>query len=194
MNIEKLKPWNWFKQQDNTVQIPVNHDDLHSSQGYTSNSLSRLDSQLERLLDEAWQSWAMPSMLHPIRPFSLFERPSSSSTTGVGSFAAKMNVSGSENEYEISLELPGMSEDDIQIERHADVLVVEGHSTEEKQISGHHSYQIERSISSFSRALSLPDDVDKEAISASMKNGLLRIQVPRRSQATKRTKRIDISS
>ncbi|GAB7224340.1 hypothetical protein VoSk93_35590 [Vibrio owensii] len=107
---------------------------------------------------------------------------------------AKLDISGGENEYEISVGLPGLSENDIQIELSANTLVVKGQMKDGKESKGKQYYYVERSMGAFQRTLSLPEDVDQDAISATMKNGLLVIQLPRKTTARNSIKRVSISS
>lgn len=104
-----------------------------------------------------------------------------------------MDVSGSEKQSEISVELPRLSENDIQVELSANTLVVKGEIQEGKESEDKQYYCVERSMGAFQRTLSLPEDIDKNAISATMKNGLLVIQIPR-TTTSDIIKRIAISS
>lgn len=65
---------------------------------------------------------------------------------------------------------------------------------EDRESKGKQYYCVERSMGAFQRTLSLPEDVDKEAISATLKNGLMIIQLPRKTTASDNIKRISISS
>lgn len=205
MNIDKLKPWNWFKHEDDaTNQIPVFKNEAFSEARTDANkmtspqqnavgSLLHLHQEMDRLFDDMWQSFGMPGTSRLARPASLFANslfdPHAQEIT-----RAKLDVSGSEKEYEISVELPGLSEDDIQIELNANTLVVKGQKQEEKESKEKQYYRVERSVGTFQRTLSLPDDADKQAISATMKNGLLVIHIPRKALPQDEVKRIHISS
>lgn len=205
MNIEKLKPWNWFKHEESsTNQIPVSKSEASSdvSQGTTTitspqqsavGSLLQLHQEMDRLFDDVWHSFGIPGTSRLTRPNSLFGQ-SLVGGHSLDTIRAKLDVSGSEKEYEISVELPGLSEDDIQIELNTNTLVVKGQKQEEKETKGKQYYRVERNVGTFQRTLSLPDDADKEAISANMKNGLLIIKIPRKALPQDEVKRISISS
>lgn len=107
---------------------------------------------------------------------------------------SKLDVSVSENEYKISVDLPGLSENDIQIELGPNTLIVKGQMKQDKESKGKQYYCVERSMGAFQRTLSLPEDVDQDAISATMKNGLLVIKLPRKTTARNSIKRVSISS
>jgi HSP20 family protein len=112
----------------------------------------------------------------------------------LGDYRAKLDVAGSENQYEVSIDLPGMSEDDIQIELNDNTLTVTGHKEEVNENKDKQYYCVERSVGRFQRTLSLPEDADSDAISAKIKNGLLEIQIPRKALLKADVKRIPISS
>ena len=205
MDIEKLKPWNWFKHEDDsTNQIPVSKNDapgerssdntsLTTPQNQAVGSLMQLHSEMDRLFDDLWRSFGMPAGSRITRPTSIFNN-SLFDHSVLGDYRAKLDVSGSEKEYEVSIDLPGLSEEDIQIELNGNTLVVKGQKEEKNESKDKQYYRVERSVGSFQRTLSLPEDADRNEISANMKNGLLVIQIPRKALPKDDVKRISISS
>jgi len=89
----------------------------------------------------------------------------------------------------ITVELPGLDPNDVQVECRNDTLIIRGERHQEEQAEGeqHGSY------ASFYRQLPLPPDVDVDRAEASFKNGLLRLRFPKRD-AEAGTKRIPIAS
>lgn len=205
MNIEKLKPWNWFKHEnDSSNQIPVSKNNVHaessldskpiaSKQNQAMGSLIQLHNEMDRLFDEAWRSFGMPSGSRTTRPTPIFNSNFFDNSI-LGDYRAKLDVSGSEKEYEVSIDLPGLSEDEIEIELNDNTLTIKGQKEEKSESKGKQYYRVERSIGSFQRTLSLPEDANRDEISANMKNGLLVIQIPRRALPKDDVKRILISS
>lgn len=205
MNIEKLNPWNWFKHEyDSKKQIPVSKNEAFSEvrtggntyvspQQSSVSSLLQLHREMDRLFDDIWHSFGGAGSSRLSRENSLLGGNLLSNRVH-SSNRAKLDVSGSEKQYEISVELPGLSENDIQVELSANTLVVKGQMQEEKESEDKQYYCVERSMGTFQRTLSLPEDIDKNAISATMKNGLLVIQIPRITTTSDKIKRISISS
>ncbi len=205
MDIEKLKPWNWFKHEDDaTHQIPVSKNNalgessseskqLSTPQNQAVGSLMQLHNEMDRLFDDVWRSFGMPSGSRFARPTSIFNT-SLFDHSILGDYRAKLDVSGSEKEYEVSIDLPGLSEEDVQIELNGNTLVVKGQKEEKNESKDKQYYRVERSVGSFQRTLSLPEDADRNEISANMKNGLLVIQIPRKALPKDDVKRISISS
>lgn len=203
MNIEKLKPWNWFKHENDTVsQIPVSKKDVSadvvspeaiSTPNQAVGSLMQLHQQMDRLFDDVWQSFGLPSSSRLMQPSSLM----GSNLLGaslLGDYRAKLDVSGNNNEYEVSIDLPGFSEDDIEIELNGNILTVKGQKEEKNESKEKQYYRIERSSGSFQRTLSLPEDANRDDISANMKNGLLVITIPRKELPKDDVKRISITA
>ena len=87
-----------------------------------------------------------------------------------------------------------MSESDLTIEVKNDVLTIGGHKEDKTEKRDKHYYRVERSSGSFQRTLSLPDDANAEEISADLKNGVLKLSIPRREAAREDVKKISISS
>ena len=112
----------------------------------------------------------------------------------LGDYRAKLDVSGNNNEYEVSIDLPGFSEDDIEIELNGNILTVKGQKEEKNESKEKQYYRIERSSGSFQRTLSLPEDANRDDISANMKNGLLVITIPRKELPKDDVKRISITA
>jgi HSP20 family protein len=99
-----------------------------------------------------------------------------------------------ENAYEMSVELPGLDENDVRLSLKDDVLTLSGEKkeqTEEKK-QGHHFS--ERRFGSFRRSFRLPDDVDQDKIAASFKKGVLTINLPKNPEAAKGEKKIEVKT
>lgn len=205
MNIDKLKPWNWFKHEDDSVsQIPVAKNDasgdlqqnthpVASDSGQAMGSLFQLHQEMDRLFDDVWRSFGRPSTSRLSRPASLLGNSLFDNPT-LGDYRAKLDVSGSEESYEVSIDLPGLTEEDIQIELNGNTLSIQGKKEEKNESKDKQYYRVERTIGAFQRTLSLPEDADWDAIAANIKNGLLVIQIPRKALPKDDVKRISITS
>lgn len=94
-------------------------------------------------------------------------------------FAPRLEVVESESEFLVTAELPGLEEKDFQIEVHANVLTLRGEKrsgTAGDQKGRHFS---ERVYGEFRRAIELPVEVSSDKASASFKNGVLSVTVPK---------------
>jgi HSP20 family protein len=80
-------------------------------------------------------------------------------------------------------DLPGMTEDDVNIEIKDNVLTVSGERKAEHEDKGEGYHRVERSFGSFSRSLSLPQGIDPDKIEANFANGVLEVRVPKPAEA-----------
>ena len=94
--------------------------------------------------------------------------------------------------YRISLELPGVSEADIQLSVANDLLTVSGEKSEVKEDKGDTWYFSERQYGAFRRTFRLPSDAAGEDAEAKIKDGVLTIHVPRKSENQGSGKNIEV--
>ncbi len=116
---------------------------------------------------------------------------------GVGSRIADWlspasDASSDEDTYRISMELPGVSESDINVTAEAGMLVVSGEKSSEREDKGDTWYFSERQYGSFRRSFRLPVDADDEGVVAHMKDGVLEISVPRKKPGAGTAKSIPV--
>jgi len=111
--------------------------------------------------------------------------------------APAINVIETENDYKVELAAPGMKKEDFNIHINDDNdLVISMEKKEEKKEEKKNGRYLRRefSYSKFQQTLVLPDNVDKEKIDAKMEDGVLTVDLPKRSpeEAKKSTKIIEI--
>jgi HSP20 family protein len=196
MNLEKLNPWNWFKHEDNeakqSAQIPVHREDAVPMapalwrQG--QHPMLQMHQQIDRLFDDVFSAFGLP-----------YPTPSSASPPlpgagMIGGYRPQIDVSGDEHQYEITLDVPGLSQEDLSIEVKGDVLVIQGQKQERNEQKEKKFYRVERSYGAFQRTLSLPVDSNVDAIDASLKGGVLTLAIPRLEADQDDVKRIPITA
>ena len=94
-----------------------------------------------------------------------------------------MDVTETEKEIEITAELPGLEEKDVQINAADGVLTIRGEKKAEKEEKDKDYRLLERTYGSFSRTLELPAGVDPDTIKASIAKGVLTVTVPKPAPA-----------
>jgi HSP20 family protein len=99
-----------------------------------------------------------------------------------------------DGEYEITAELPGIDEKDIEIKLSNGGLLIKGEKKEEKEEKKKDYFLSERHYGSFERYFGLPDGVDTDKIAANFKKGVLTIKLPKTQEALKQEKKIPISA
>jgi len=104
---------------------------------------------------------------------------------------ARMNVSETENEFRITAELPGVTEQDVDVRLDDDMLTIRGEKRSEQKDEKENYHFVERSFGSFQRSLRLPFAVDPEQVQARFENGILTVTLPK-TQQQERSRRIQI--
>jgi HSP20 family protein len=97
-----------------------------------------------------------------------------------------MDLVEEDEHYVLRADIPGVSEDAVNIEVDGGVLTISGErrSEHEERKEGYH--RIERATGRFSRSLTLPDGIDPERIEASFDNGVLEVSIPKPEQSKPR--------
>jgi HSP20 family protein len=103
-----------------------------------------------------------------------------------------MDVAETDKEIEITAELPGLEEKDVQINIADNVLTVRGEKKAEKEQKDKNYRLVERSYGSFERSLELPEGVNADAIQASIDKGVLKVTVPKPAPA--QSKKIEVKA
>ena len=88
-------------------------------------------------------------------------------------------ASSNESNYCISVELPGVAEEDVTLDVHDGVVTLKGEKREHTEKKGENWFFSERSYGAFSRSFRLPADADGDKAEATLKDGVLTIDVPR---------------
>jgi HSP20 family protein len=187
MELKKLAPWNWFKKEEEIDHsIPVKHDTkgtLAPQRQYEP--MLQLHRDIDRLFDHFFRGFNLPSM----GGVDLFPSLEES-----GILKPKIDLSAAEGEYQLTVEIPGVSEKDVSVDISGNVMTIKGEKKQEKEEKDTNYYRIERSYGSFQRVLTLPDDVNQDAVKASFKNGILAVTMPRKALPHGEVKQIEITS
>ena len=99
--------------------------------------------------------------------------------------APAVDVIDKEKAYEITAELPGMDESNVDVKFSDGTLTIKGEKRDEKEEKKKDYYLSERRYGSFQRSFGVPDGVDADKIEASFKNGVLRVTLPKMPEAQK---------
>ncbi len=108
---------------------------------------------------------------------------------GLG-FGPAVDISETDKEYKIEVELPGINKDDLDVTIDNGRLHISGKRSEEDRTEKENYVQVERSFGSFSRTLQLPATVKEDEAEADYKDGMLRIRLPKTPEA--HGKKIDV--
>jgi len=97
-----------------------------------------------------------------------------------------------EDAYEITAELPGLDEKDVEIKLANRTLTIKGEKGEEKEEKRKDYYLSERRYGSFQRSFRLPDGVDADAIDAAFARGVLTVRLPKTAEARQAERKIAV--
>ncbi len=137
--------------------------------------------------------------LKPFRPFSLFGWPSMMSVSGKNfdkdvdefirhfwdwkaeknsiEWMPNVDVLEKPNAYYVTVELPGLDKDDVQVDLSGDVLTIRGECKREEVSEDDHYRMTECASGKFQRSLTFPNALSTDAIEADMHNGMLKIRL-----------------
>jgi len=96
--------------------------------------------------------------------------------------------------YEITAKLPGMDEKNIEVKVADGVLTIKGEKREEKEEKQKDYYLQERSFGSFERSFEVPETVETDKIEASFRKGVLTLTLPKKAEAQKPAKKIEVKT
>jgi len=150
--------------------------------------LVNLRREIDRLFDDFhFGPWRRP-LAH-----SLFDvEPLWRGAMGFGAVPA-VDIAEKDKDYEITAELPGMEESDIDVKYADGVLTIKGEKKEEKEEKKKDYYLSERRYGSFQRSFQVPENVEADKIDAKFANGVLTVRLPKSPETQKNEKKIAIS-
>src|SRR3954453_2481488 len=113
-----------------------------------------------------------------------FDTPTGGNGNGVAlrRWMPPMDLVETGDHFVLRADLPGLSEGDVNIEVEDRVLTVSGERKAEHETTKEGYHRVERAFGTFSRALTLPEGVDAEAVEASFDKGVLEVRIPKPEQ------------
>lgn len=103
-----------------------------------------------------------------------------------------MDVIERDNDYEIRASLPGVKPEDVDITATGNTLTIRANRKEEREERSENYLLRERRAGTFSRTITLPEQVNIDQVQASLENGVLTVMVPKSEHA--RPKRIEVKA
>lgn len=111
-----------------------------------------------------------------------------------GAVRPNLDMTETDKAYEVTAEIPGFEQKDVEVKITDGALVLEGKTESETEEKGKTWHRHERRFGSFSRSLSLPASADQEKAKAQLKNGVLTVTVPKKAEAKSAVKKIEIAA
>jgi HSP20 family protein len=118
----------------------------------------------------------------------MFTRPAmrtsnNKETMIVADWTPSVDISETEGEYQIKVEIPDVKKEDVKVTLEDGVLTIQGQRKQEKEETGTKYHRIERSYGSFARTFSLPDMIETDKVKAEFKDGVLNLYLPKSEKA-----------
>jgi len=137
--------------------------------------------EMNRLFDDALRGFGMPSLLGPA-----FGRMS------MGTLMPQIDVSESDHEIQVTAELPGIDEKDVEVILADHMLTIRGEKKAEREQKDRDYHLMERSHGTFSRSLPLPFAADPSQVKAAFKNGVLTVTIQKPKEVLEKQHRIEV--
>jgi len=141
-----------------------------------SQPMLALHRDIERAFDQFWNEFGGP----------LARRD------GFGFATPAVDISEAGNAIEVTAELPGLSEKDIDLEITGDALTIRGEKKDKHLEERKGIYLSERSYGSFYRSVALPPGLDTGKAEANFANGVLTVTLPKSPEAQQQVRRIEV--
>jgi HSP20 family protein len=109
-------------------------------------------------------------------------------------FAPAVNVRQTDQGVEVTAELPGIDEKNVEVSLAENALTIRGEKKEEREEKGEDWFVSERSFGSFLRTIPLPIEVDEGKAAAQFKNGVLTVTLPAAADAERKARKIPVKS
>ncbi len=107
-------------------------------------------------------------------------------------FSPPSEASVSKQHYEISVELPGVKPEDVEVSVLDNSLVIRGEKRSEREHKDRTYYFSERTYGSFQRTFRLPPDADQDDVTADFSNGVLVVQIAKKGAKQTSTRKIEV--
>lgn len=175
-------------------KMPVQTDEEKTNQQQmaTSDPWRPLE-KLRQQVDHLFEDFNRGSMLTPFRR-GLFDVEPFWNREFIGRSVPAVDITEKDESFEITAELPGMDQENIDIKLSNGNLIIKGEKKEDKEEKRKGYYLSERHYGAFERAFSLPKGVDTDKIEANFSKGVLSISLPKKPEAMKAEKKVQIKS
>jgi len=114
--------------------------------------------------------------------------------TLVPAFVPRLDVTDTEKEIKVSVELPGLDEKDVSVDLEDNVLTISGEKKYEEGAADDGQRHVECCYGSFSRTIGLTSEVDAAKVKATFKKGILDVVLPKVRDERPKRKTIEVKA
>ena len=157
--------------------IPFGHRQTLPGVRSTQDPFADFQKEMDRLLQDFWQGNTLPSQFRANK--AAIQMP-------------QIEVSETDEAYLVEADLPGLTEDEVDVNLADGLLTIRGEKKLEEDKKEKGVQYTERSYGMFRRTLQVPTDVKEEDIKAEFKNGVLHLELPKSAEKNQNSRRIEI--
>ena len=107
-------------------------------------------------------------------------------------FNPVVNTREGEFAYHVDVDLPGVKKDDIKVNVKGNTITISGERKYKKEVKEEDYHRIESSFGKFERTFTLPEGTDVENVTASNKDGVLEVVIPKLKSESKKVKKVEV--
>lgn len=174
------------------AKVPVKTEQKPQA-GITPPQVWRPFETLRREVDRLFDDFGTEFWRSPFRRSHFDMEPIFRRELTVGT-APAVDISDKDNAYEVTADVPGFDEKNIEVKVVNGSLSIKGERKSEKEEKKKGYYLSEREFGSFERTFALPEGVDTDKIEASLKKGVLTVTLPKKPEAQKPEKKIEVKA
>jgi HSP20 family protein len=158
----------------------------------TDPQMTKAPSFLGDDIDHMFDAFARGLASSPFYRRAVDREPFRHLAKATGTMTPDVDVTETDKEIRVTVELPGMEEKDIDVEMSGDRLTIRGEKKEEREKIEKDYHLSERRYGFFRRSMQLPDTVDSAKVDAQMKNGVLTLVLPKTGAAKSKARKVAI--
>ena len=169
--------------------FPATNTDLANRTGRNlaaRDPFTALQTEMNRLFDDVWSGFGAPAANPAANPVA---NPVANMEGVIA--APRIDLKEDDNNWYITAELPGLSEDDVEVTYDDGVLRIAGEKKQESEDNSRNVHVTERAYGRFERQLPLGHGVKDDQIDAAFKDGVLTITAPKAAEK-EQTKKINV--
>lgn len=174
MNNLRLFPSRWFAPRESSVH----RDDLPGMPA--RNDMENFFQNMFSGMVTPWEA------MNEFMPFWRHQRAQAA-------ILPNLDLTSDEKSYALRIELPGVEPENVSVEVRENALIISGEKKRDNADEQKNQHVLERVYGSFQRVLALPEDADTQAVTASHKNGVLTVSIPRKVPAKAQARSIEIT-
>lgn len=173
---------------ETATKLPIKTEKSTSPTEHDWMPFEGLRSEIDRLFEDFRPfSWRLPLR----RPSFDIDQPLSAQGWAI---KPAFDLVEKDKHYEISAELPGIDEKNVEVKLSNHLLTIKGEKSESKEEEEKDYYLSERRYGSFQRSFQVPEGVDVDKIDAAFAKGVLTVRLPKTAEARKAEKKISVKA